>query len=202
MSVLGAALIGWLVFATDSASPAHPSTVSPKPAHAAAKPAAAHDFDFLVGDWDVRHRYLRLKGDGREWVEATGTADHRLAMDGWANVEEHTINAPGGTYRAIALRSYDPKTEQWTIWWLDGRDPLANLDRPMKGRFENGIGTFYGDVVVNGTPTPARFIWSQISPTSARWEQAYSADAAKTWETNWIMEFHRAAGRDSKEGAQ
>lgn len=32
-----------------------------------------------------------------------------------------------------------------------------------------------------------------IWPTSARWEQAYSANAGKTWETNWIMEFRRAS---------
>jgi hypothetical protein len=26
---------------------------------------------------------------------------------------------------------------------------------------------------------------------SARWEQAFSADGGKIWETNWIMEFVR-----------
>jgi hypothetical protein len=37
-----------------------------------------------------------------------------------------------------------------------------------------------------------RFVWSQITATSARWEQAYSPEAGKTWETNWTMEFCRA----------
>jgi hypothetical protein len=41
-------------------------------------------------------------------------------------------------------------------------------------------------------PTRTRFIWSQITGTSARWEQAYSLDAGKAWQTNWIMEFKRA----------
>jgi hypothetical protein len=31
------------------------------------------------------------------------------------------------------------------------------------------------------------------TPDSCRWEQAYSADGGKTWETNWIMEFTRQA---------
>jgi hypothetical protein len=37
-----------------------------------------------------------------------------------------------------------------------------------------------------------RYTWSQITPKSARWEQAFSYDAGKTWDTNWVMEFRRA----------
>jgi hypothetical protein len=32
-----------------------------------------------------------------------------------------------------------------------------------------------------------RYVWSEITPTSALWEQAFSADGEKTWETNWTM---------------
>ena len=37
----------------------------------------------------------------------------------------------------------------------------------------------------------SRFIWSVDSPDSCRWEQAFSADGGKTWETNWTMKFTR-----------
>jgi hypothetical protein len=87
-------------------------------------------------------------------------------MDGGANLEEHTINAPSGTYRAVALRSYDPKTSQWSIWWLDGRSPHGQLDPPVQGRFEKGIGTFYGHTTINGKPMRVRFVWSQITAAS------------------------------------
>jgi hypothetical protein len=157
-----------------------------------AEGTGAHDFDFLVGDWHVRHRYLRIVGDNREWVEAEGTVSHRKLMDGGANLEVHTIDAPAGAYAALALRSYDAKNAQWSIWWLDGRSPHGDLDPPVQGRFENGIGTFYGDTRVNGAPVRMRFIWSRITAKSARWEQAYSADGGKNWETNWIMEFERS----------
>jgi hypothetical protein len=35
------------------------------------------------------------------------------------------------------------------------------------------------------------YIWSEITPTSARWEQAFSPDMGEAWETNWIMESTR-----------
>ena len=158
---------------------------------ASADRADPSDFDFLQGDWQVHHRYLRVDGDRREWAAADGTAQHRSLMGGRANIEEHTIDAPSGTYRAAALRSYDPKTSRWSIWWLDGRVPHHELEPPMRGGFENGAGVFYGDSTIDGTPTRVRIMWSQITPASARWEQAHSADASKTWETNWIMTFTR-----------
>jgi hypothetical protein len=150
------------------------------------------DFDFLSGDWHVHHRYLRAKEDGREWLDADGTASHLALMEGRANLEEYTINAPSGVYRAVALRSYDPKASQWSIWWLDGRTPHRELDPPVQGRFEKGVGTFYGHTTINGKPTRVRFVWSQTDGISPHWEQAYSPDAGKTWETNWTMEFRRA----------
>ena len=128
----------------------------------------------------------------REWLDADGTASHRELMAGRANLEEYTINAPGGTYRAMALRSYDPKTKRWAIWWIDVHDPLGALDPPVKGDFDNGVGTFFSDGTITGNPARTRFVWSHITPTSARWEQDYSFDAGKTWETNWSITFARA----------
>jgi hypothetical protein len=155
-----------------------------------AEAAGAHDFDFLVGTWRVHHRLMRAN---KEWWEFDGTCANRALIDGSANIEEHTFTKPTGVTYGIALRAFDPKTAQWAIWWVDSRAPHGALDPPMKGRFDNGVGTFYSDGMLDGKPTRTRFIWSQITRTSARWEQAYSYDAGKTWETNWIMEFARVS---------
>jgi hypothetical protein len=45
--------------------------------------------------------------------------------------------------------------------------------------------------VIGGKPTRTRFIWSHVTPISARWKPAYSTDAGKTWNTTWVFEFQR-----------
>jgi hypothetical protein len=58
--------------------------------------------------------------------------------------------------------------------------------------FHNGVGTFYANDTFNGKPIRIRFIWSEITPKSRHWEQAFSPDGGKTWETNWVQDLTRA----------
>ncbi|MEP7155687.1 MAG: DUF1579 family protein [Betaproteobacteria bacterium] len=149
--------------------------------------AGLHDFDFQVGDWRVHHRVKR----DTAWLEFDGTCSNRRLMEGRSNVEDHRFDKPAGVAHGVAVRAYDPKTAQWAIWWIDSRDPHGAIDPPVKGKFKNGVGTFYADYTSNGKVMRARYIWSHITANSAHWEQANSADAGKTWETNWTMEFRR-----------
>ena len=36
-----------------------------------------------------------------------------------------------------------------------------------------------------------RFDWSRVKTSSPLWEQSFSGDDGKSWETNWVMEFER-----------
>ena len=167
---------------------------SPAPAGTApaGADAAVHDFDFLVGTWRVQHRRLKDRlADSDEWQEFAGTSVGRLILDGAGNVDDNVLELPGGTYRAATLRSYDRATRQWSIWWLDGRFPRGPLDPPMVGSFSNGVGTFYANDTFQGRPIVVRFIWSEITDSTARWEQAFSPDGGTTWEINWVMHFTR-----------
>jgi hypothetical protein len=102
---------------------------------------------------------------------------------------ENVFTLPDGvTRRGVTIRAFDPKTHRWSIWWLDGSDP-TKMDVPVVGSFENGVGTFYADDTFNGKPIKVRFTWLNIAPTKLQWEQAYSPDGGKTWETNWIAYF-------------
>jgi hypothetical protein len=170
-------------------APAHASDDAPKAAQGAAL-GGLHAFDLRMGEWRVHNRRLKERlAHCHEWVEFEGTQRWEQMMDGRANVDDNVLNLPGGTYRGVTLRAYDPKTGQWAIWWLDGRNPLGELDPPVVGHFENGVGTFYANDTLRGKPIIVRFIWSQITATSAHWEQAFSPDGGKTWETNWISDF-------------
>ncbi len=154
----------------------------------------AHDFDFLIGDWRVHHR-VNKAGPGAPWVEFDSHCSERPLMGGLANVEEHRFEKPDGVSYGVAVRTYDPATATWAIWWYDSRFPHGDVDPPMKGRFEKGVGHFYSDSTLDGQPIKVRFIWTSIDAQNARWEQAYSRDAGATWETNWVMDFVRASAR-------
>jgi hypothetical protein len=154
--------------------------------------STADDFDFFVGQWTVRHRRLKERLAGcTQWDEFGGTSHMQKLMDGHGNCDDNLIGAPAGAYRAVTLRSFDPKTCQWAIWWVDGRTPHYRLDPPMVGSFSDGVGTFYADDIINERPVRVRFLWSDITANSCRWQQAFSPDCGQTWETNWIMDFSR-----------
>jgi hypothetical protein len=113
-------------------------------------------------------------------------------LGGHGNVGDNVMNAPSGTIRGIGLRTFDPKSKQWSSWWLDGRSP-TEFTTPQRGGFKDGVGTLLADDDLDGRPIKTRVLWSRISANSARWEQACSADGGKTWETNWISDFTRTA---------
>jgi hypothetical protein len=152
--------------------------------------SGADDFDFQFGRWRVRHRRLLLRlQDCTDWAEFDGTSEVWPILGGLGNIEDNVLELPGGTYRAVALRSFDPATGQWAIWWLDGRFP-GQLDVPVRGAFADGVGTFLADDVLDGRAIRVRLTWSDITRDSATWQQAFSPDGG-AWETNWIMAFTR-----------
>jgi hypothetical protein len=151
-----------------------------------------HAFDLRVGKWTATHRRLkeRLVGDTR-WETFTGEQVWWKTLNGQGNVDDNLLRLPDGDYWGLTTRAYDPATGEWAIWWLDARRPGV-IDVPVKGRFVNGVGTFYADDTLRGKPIKMRFTWSGITPTTAHWEQAFSPDDGKTWEVNWYTDFQKA----------
>ena len=152
---------------------------------------APTDFDFVIGDWQVRHRRLKERlANCEEWIEFDGAMSTHKILGGFGNLEDNVLGFPEGEFRAIALRSYDPSTGNWSIWWLDGRFP-DRIDVPVVGRFEDGVGTFFANDTFDGTPITIRFVWRRIGPDELYWDQAFSTDGGQAWETNWTMHFRR-----------
>jgi hypothetical protein len=149
-----------------------------------------HDFDFLVGTWKFHLKRLnrRLAGS-TEWVEFDGTTVCRKVLDGRVEVEEMNVESTNKHTRiqGMALRLYNPEAHQWSIYWVNGADGIMEQN-PMVGEFINGRGEFYNQQVYEGRAIYVRFIWSGVNTNSPHFEQAFSTDGGKTWETNWITD--------------
>jgi hypothetical protein len=150
-----------------------------------------HDFDFEFGSWKVQlKRLLHPLAGSNSWVELDGTSTVRKVWDGRANLGELDVTNGDGHIEGLSLRLYNPQTHEWSIYWANRRDGNLGMP-PMTGQFRNGRGEFFDQELFNGASIQARFIFSDVSPTSFRLEQAFSADGGKTWEPNWIANFSR-----------
>jgi hypothetical protein len=148
-----------------------------------------NSFDFLVGNWTSRQRRLRTVLAGSDdWYEFTGDLRCWNLLDGVMNVDELTF--PDGT-GGVTLRVFDAKSDTWSLYWASSRTGVSLP--PVVGRFDDdGIGIFTSPDVYEGREILCRYRWSEITETTARWDQAFSVDDGATWETNWVSEFARA----------
>jgi hypothetical protein len=147
------------------------------------------DFDFLFGTWSVLNRRLkaRLRGS-TEWEEFLSTCRVRPILGGLGNMDEFTIDAPSGRIEAVTVRLYSPTAKEWSIYWA-ASPGSGRFDVPMVGHFEGPRGEFYSQEVFEGRHIFNRFIWTVVSRDACRWEQAFSVDGGRIWETNWVMDF-------------
>ena len=144
-----------------------------------------HDFDFEIGTWNTRLSILRSPLTGStSWVEYEGTTVVRKVWDGRANLVELVAHGPTGHLEALSLRLYNPQSRQWSLNFANSEG--GTLTPPAIGEFRDGRGEFYGQESLDGRAIFVRFIISDITPTSVRFEQSFSADGGKTWEVNWI----------------
>ena len=152
--------------------------------------STARDFDFWMGEWHVHNRRLRrrLAGDDT-WEEFEATATAKPILDGLGNEDEFRTDHDGG-FVGMSFRFFDPVTKLWSIYWADSCRSGV-LDPPLFGSFDGDEGVFLGEDVFRGRPILVRFVWSGVTTSTPRWEQAFSDDGGMSWETNWVMDFTR-----------
>jgi hypothetical protein len=145
------------------------------------------DFDFEAGTWKIHLKKLAHPLTGSTtWVEYDGTSVTRKVWGGHAWLEEFETTGPSGKVEGLTLRLYNPQAHQWRLYWANSRDGL--LGQPTIGEFKNGRGEFYDQEDYNGRSILVRYIWSEITPNSAHFEQSFSTDGGKIWEVNWITD--------------
>ena len=152
-------------------------------------PAESRQFDFWVGSWDVN---LRIRQDDGSWRDSVRAEANIYSILNGKAVLELWDSAP---IRGFSLRAFDAARGQWVLWlnW-PGEDRSGTSS--LTGGFRHGRGEFFSTRTgADGAETLSRYTFSDITPDSLRWDDAYSPDGGRTWRHQWIMEFSRTAAR-------
>jgi hypothetical protein len=180
-SLLMAVLAAPVAFAQDTAGAA---TVEQHRQRDAARDGQ-HDFDFEIGTWHTHlRRLVRPLSGSSEWVEYEGTSVVRRVWNGRANLVELVVDGPAGHIEALSLRLYDTQSRRWSLNF--SATGSGTLGTPSVGSFADGRGEFFSEETFAGRPVLVRFVITPTGVDVCRFEQAFSVDGGKTWETNWI----------------
>ena len=204
-AILGGAILAFTalsVYAPDSV----PAADSPT-AQSAAVRDGSHDFDFIYGKWRMpNHRLKKRLAGSHEWVDFV-TCDEGSPLPGGIGNIDYWKASYWKDFVGVTVRTYDPKTGLWRIYWVDNTFSEGVIQPPVVGKFKGNVGIFEGPDMFNGVPVTVRYTWTvdpnglqagekweqvlnpQGSRVVAKWEQAFSTDGGKTWETNWYNEF-------------
>ena len=166
---------------------------TPKPAQAGSSRNGSHDFDFEIGTWKTHlWRLVDPLTGSTKWVEYEGNTIVRKIWDGRANLVELVADGPAGRFEGLNLRLYDRRSRQWSLNFAGSKS--GTLSQPTIGEFNNGRGEFFSQETLNGRAILVRFVISDITPDSCRFEQAFSDAGGKNWEANWIAIDTRVKG--------
>jgi hypothetical protein len=154
----------------------------------ASETSSQHDFDYLVGSWNIRNRTLKepLVGSD-EWEEFDATQELRLLLLGQGNFDIFRTKLDGKPFEGLTVRLFDPKTRLWTIYWADSN--TMKLDDGKVGSFDGGEGDFFGREVIAGKDVIVKFHWDKRNAKAPIYSRAFSGDAGRTWEWNWYSNF-------------
>jgi hypothetical protein len=146
---------------------------------------AQHDFDFEIGTWKTHiKRLLRPLTGSSTWVEYEGTTVVRPVWGGRANLVELTADGPAGHFEGLSLRLYNRESGKWSLNFASSQS--GTLGQPTIGGFDKGRGEFFDEETIDGRAVLVRFVISDITRDSCRFEQSFSTDGGKSWEVNWI----------------
>lgn len=150
-----------------------------------------HDFDFNTGVWRTHIRRLSHPFSGSaDGVEMTGTVTVRKVWNGRAQLEEIEADGPDGHWQGATLFLYNPQAHQWSQTYFDSKAPVPST---TVGSFGNARGELYAQDTYAGRSILVRGTWSDIAANSHRYEEAYSQDGGKTWETVFSARLERLA---------
>ena len=141
------------------------------------------EFDFWIGKWDVNLRMIQPDHSWKDSVQAK--VEIYPILNGKAILELWDSSSIKG----FSLRYYDPNKDTWVLYLNWPSNGQSSSIGSLQGQFRHGRGEFFAE----SGKRISRYTFCDITPTSLRWDDAYSHDGGKTWTNNWIMEFSRTA---------
>jgi hypothetical protein len=172
------------------AAPEAFAQAGPQPSALQEQRDGQHDWDTMFGTWKMHlKRRLRPLTGSNEWQEFESHDTTRRVWGGRANLDELEADGPSGHIEGLTVRLYNPRGHQWSIYWANASAPT--LDIPTIGAFRNGRGEFYDQEMFHDRAIFVRFVWTNVSDKSGDFEQSFSDDGGKTWESNWVTTMER-----------
>jgi hypothetical protein len=149
-------------------------------------PGKPGDFDFLAGEWRIRH--WRRRDSEKDWDVFDGEATCWTILKGVGSIEE--LRIPARDFSGMGLRLLDMDKKVWSDHWVNAKSGVV-FTPGQTGSFESGAGIFFNEDEAEGKPVIYAGIWDKIADQSCRWRQAGTRDGGKTWTQSWIMEWRR-----------
>jgi hypothetical protein len=176
----------WTAFALLSLSALAAAAQTPQtpppaaaPAAPAEKPCSAPEnrqFDFWVGNWEVKNPEGGMEG-----------TNDITSIQGGCAIQEHWDDGHGMT--GTSFNMYEPGTHKWHQTWVDNAGGILLLS----GSFTGGKMILEGDTISkgNGKAIANRITWTPTDANHVRQFWEVSRDGGKTWMTNFDGRYTR-----------
>ena len=135
-------------------------------------------FDFWLGEWEVRDGAGKLGGHNRITAEQNGCV-----------VEEQWRSLKGGTGQS--LNYYSPQSGKWHQLWLDAGASIIDISGGLDGGSMVLEGSIY--YLASQAEKPFRGTWTLLEDGRVR-QFFQEQDASGNWQT-WFEGFYSRAGQ-------
>ncbi|HEV7595193.1 MAG TPA: hypothetical protein VGO33_09355 [Gemmatimonadaceae bacterium] len=159
-----------------SASSSQTPGAAPQPVVTCASEPERHRFDFWIGEWDVT-------------TKAGSPAGHSViqSVSGGCALLENWTSLRGGNGKS--LNAWNPSIKQWQQFWIGQDGQVAEY---RSSEMEGASLVFF----IRSESTPSaitRLRFTPVDSATVRQHSESSADAGKTWKTDYDFYYHRKA---------
>ncbi|MEX2125488.1 MAG: hypothetical protein WD795_16460 [Woeseia sp.] len=151
-----------------------PADATPVSAYSCEQEQKFREFDFWIGEWEVRTADGALAG--RNVIESSEKGC--VLLEKWTS-------ASGGT--GISMNYLDKITDEWVQLWIDAGGGQINIRGGLTDAGMLLIGQIH--YASNGTTAPFRGLWTQQPDGRLRQFFEQSNDGGETWEP-WFEGFY------------